>query len=80
MTKPAFGGIQAPRQWNDTADKTLIQDLVFLKHKMDGYIYISIRLTTEFNHDFTIFEMDNQGYIVDGFFEIYVDDIIYIYF
>ena len=80
MTKPTFGGVQGPRQWNDTADKTLIQDLVLLKHEIDGYIYISIRLATEFDHDFTIFKIDNQSYIVDGFFGIHVDDIIYIYF
>jgi len=67
MTKPAFRSVQVPRQWNNTANKTLIQDLVLLKHKINKYIYISIRLTTEFTHDFTIFKIDNQSYIVDGF-------------
>ena len=64
MTKPAFGDVRAPRQWNDTADMALIQDVALLKHELDGCIYISVRLATESDHDFTIFEMDGQSYAV----------------
>ena len=40
MTKPAFGDVRAPRQWNDTADKALVQDVALLKHEMDGQSYV----------------------------------------
>ena len=76
MTKPAFGDVRAPRQWNDTADKALVQDVALLKHELDGCIYISVRLATESDHDFAIFEMDGQSYVVDGLFGIQVDDIM----
>ena len=50
--------------------------MILLKYELDTYIYISIRLTTEFDHDFIIFEIDKQNYIVDGFFATYMDDIM----
>jgi hypothetical protein len=76
VTKPAFGDVRAPRQWNDTTDKVLIQDVALLKHELDGCIYISVRLAMESDHDFTISEMNGQNYAVDGLFGIHVGDIM----
>ena len=39
MTKPAFGDVRAPRQWNDTADRALAQEVKLWKHELDGCIY-----------------------------------------
>ena len=63
MTKPAFGDVRGPWHWIDTADKALVQDVALLKHELDGCIYISVRLATESDHDFAIFEMDGQSYM-----------------
>lgn len=76
MTKPAFGDVRGPRHWIDTADKALVQDVALLKHELDGCIYISVRLATESDHDFAIFEMDGQSYVVDGLSGIHVGDIM----
>ena len=62
MTKPAFGDVRAPRQWNETADKALVCEVGLLKHELDGCIYISVRLATKDDHEFCVFEMDgHQG-------------------
>eukprot|EP00435_Cladocopium_sp_Y103_P051542 s447_g16.t1 len=76
MTKPAFGDVRAPRQWNDTADKALVGEVRLLKHELDGCIYISVRLATEKDHEFIVFEMDGQSWVVHGLFVIHVDDIM----
>ena len=68
MTKPAFGDVRAPRQWNETADAALTTEIGLLKHELDGCIYISVRLATAEDHRFRIFEMDGLEYVVDGLF------------
>ena len=76
MTKPAFGDVRAPRQWNETADKALLTDVGLLKHELDGCIYISVRLATKEDDQFTVFDMNGQSYVVDGLFGLHVDDIM----
>ena len=76
MTKPAFGDVRAPRQWNETADAALTSEVGLLKHELDGCIYISVRLATAEDHKFKVFEMDGYDYVVDGLFGLHVDDIM----
>ena len=74
MTKPAFGDVRAPRQWNETADKALLTDVGLLKHELDGCIYI-LRLVMKEDDQFTVFDMNGQSYVVDGLFGLHVDDV-----
>ena len=76
MTKPAFGDVRAPRQWNETADAALTSEVGLLKHELDGCIYVSVRLPTAEDHKFKVFEMDGCDYVVDGLFGLHVDDIM----
>ena len=41
MTKPAFGDVRAPRQWNETADYALTKEVGLMKHELDGCVYVS---------------------------------------
>ena len=74
MTKPAFGDVRAPRQWNETADKALLTDVGLLKHELDGCIYI-LRLVMKEDDQFPVFDMNGQSYVVDGLFGLHVDDV-----
>ena len=47
MTKPAFGDVRAPRQWNETADNALTKEVGLWKHRLDGCIYLSTRVATK---------------------------------
>ena len=76
MTKPAFGDVRAPKQWNDTADKAMVTDACFLKHKLDGCLYLSYRLAHKDDEPYRVFTMDGNNYIVDGVIGLHVDDII----
>ena len=42
--QPAFGDARAPRQWNDTADKALIQDVALLKMN-----WMDAKITSQFD-------------------------------
>lgn len=78
MTKPAFGDVRAPRQWNETADRALTVEVGLLKRKLDGCIYISVREANANANDdpFEIFEAAGKQMIVDGVLGLHVDDII----
>eukprot|EP00434_Breviolum_minutum_P011884 symbB.v1.2.010485.t1/scaffold674.1/size176181/2 len=52
MTKPAFGDVRAPRQWNETADHALTNEVGLWKHRLDGCIYLSTRLATKEDAEF----------------------------
>ena len=76
MTKPAFGDVRAPRQWNETADRALIHEVKLWKHELDGCIYMSVRLAVDGDPPFEVFEHEGNNYVVDGVFCIHVDDIL----
>ena len=73
MTKPAFGDVRAPKQWNQTADKALTTEVKLLKHALDGCIYMSTRRATK---DDDVFTMNGINYVVDGVLGLHVDDMI----
>ena len=76
MTKPAFGDVRAPRQWNETADHALTKEVGLWKHRLDGCIYLSTRLATKEDAEFEVFEHNGVMMIVDGVFGLHVDDIL----
>ena len=75
-TKPAFGDVRAPRQWNLSADKVMIGDLKFLRHPLDRCVYISYREAYQEDHDKEVFQMNGKQCIVDGLLGLHVDDYI----
>ena len=76
MTKPAFGDVRAPKQWNDTADKAITKEVKFLKHPLDGCIYLSTRAAIQDDDPFRVFNMNGTDSVVDGILGLHVDDII----
>ena len=76
-TKPAFGDIRAPRQWYQTADHYLIEELLMIHHPVDRCIYLSTRAATKDDPPFQVFHnKDNEALIVDGHLGLHVDDFI----
>ena len=61
-TKPAFGGVKAPRQWFESADAFLTHELAFVSHPLDRCVYL--------------FERDGGQWIVDGTLGLHVDGFI----
>ena len=76
MTKPAFGDVRAPRQWNETADHALTKEVGLWKHRLDGCIYLSTRVATKEDAEFEVFEHNGEMLVVDGVFGLHVDDIL----
>ena len=76
MTKPAFGDVRAPRQWNETASKALVHDVKLWKHDLDGCLYMSTRLAAQGDPPFEIFEYEGNKLVVDGVFCLHVDNIM----
>ena len=54
-TKPAFGDVRAPRQWYQTADYYLIEELLMIHHPLDRCIYLSTRAATKDDPPFQVF-------------------------
>ena len=46
MTKPAFGDVRAPRQWNETEDKALLTD-VWIAQARAGRLHLHLALGNE---------------------------------
>lgn len=78
MMKPAFGDVRAPRQWNETADRSLTQEVGMMKHQLDGCIYMSIRAATTEDEEYLVSEVNGQRVVVDGLMGLHVDDIVVI--
>ena len=76
MMKPAFGDVRAPRQWNETADRSLTQEVGMMKHQLDGCIYMSIRAATTEDEEYLVSEVNGQRVVVDGLMGLHVDDIV----
>eukprot|EP00435_Cladocopium_sp_Y103_P013878 s2359_g3.t1 len=76
MTKPAFGDVRAPRQWNETADYAMVKEIGTWKHQLDGCLYMSVRPAHEGDPPFEIFEHEGNQLVVDGVFCLHVDDIM----
>ena len=70
MTKPAFGDVRAPRQWNETADHALTKEVGLWKHRLDGCIYLSTRVATKEDAEFEVFEHNGEMLVVDGVFQL----------
>ena len=75
-TKPAFGDVRAPRQWNETADRSLTHELGLLRHPLDRCLYLSLRAATADDPEFLQFEKDKSWWIVDGALGLHVDDFL----
>ena len=76
-TKPAFGDVSAPRQWYQTADHYLTEELLMIHHPLDRCIYLSTRAATKDDPPLQIFyNKDNEALIVDGYLGLHVDDFI----
>ena len=76
MTKPAFGDVRAPRQWNETADKSLTQEVGLLKHQLDGCVYLSMREATNDDEEYLVSEIGGKRMVLDGVMGLHVDDIV----
>ena len=50
--KPAFGDVRAPRQWNDSADRVMTQEIKMVRHPLDRCVYMSTRLATVEDEEF----------------------------
>ena len=75
-TKPAFGDVRAPRQWFESADSYLRQDLQLINHPLDRCVYMSLRKATVEGEDFLTFEKDQERWVVDGILGLHVDDFL----
>ena len=75
-TKPAFGDVRAPRQWYETADRYLVEELMMIHHPLDRCIYLSTRPAQDNDDPFRVFMKDGSRFIVDGFLGLHVDDFI----
>ena len=76
MMKPAFGDVRAPRQWNETADRSLTQEVGMMKHQLDGCIYMSVRAATTEDEEYMVSEVNGQRVVLDGLMGLHVDDIV----
>ena len=65
-----------PKQWNETADRAITKEVGFLKHALDGCLYLSTRLANKEDDPFRVFKLNGMDYVVDGILGLHVDDII----
>ena len=75
-TKPAFGDVRAPRQWNETANAFLVKELGLVNRPLDRCLYLSLRLAGQDDNPFLVFEKDGKHWIVDGALGLHVDDFL----
>ena len=75
-TKPAFGDVRAPRQWHNTADAYLVNELKFVHHPLDRCLYLSLRAAVPEDDPFCVFEKDGIKMTVDGILGLHVDDFV----
>ena len=66
--------LRAPRQWNETADRFLTQELGLVHHPLDRCLYLSLRAASADDPKFLQFEKDKSWWIVDGALGLHVDD------
>ena len=76
MTKPAFGDVRAARQWNETADKSVTQEVGLMKHQLDGCVYLSMREATNDDEEHLVSEVGGKRMVLDGIMGLHVDDIV----
>ena len=77
MTKPAIRDVRDPQQGNETADRAITKKVGFLKHALDGCLYLSTRLAHKEDDPFRMFKLNGKDYAVDGILlGLHVDDII----
>ena len=74
--KPPFGDVRAPRQWNDSADKVMTDEIKMMRHPLDRCVYMSTRLATVEDEEFCCFHVDDEIRVVDGVLGLHVDDYI----
>ncbi len=74
--KPAFGDVRAPRQWNDSADRVMTQEIMMLRHPLDRCVYMSTRLAMVDDEEFCCFHVGDEVRVVDGVLGLHVDDYI----
>ena len=74
--KPAFGDVRAPRQWNDSADKAMTDEIKMMRHPLDRCVYMSTRLATVEDEEFCCFHVGDEVRVVDGVLGLHVDDYI----
>ena len=74
--KPAFGDVRAPRQWNDSADKVMTQEIKMMRHPLDRCVYMSTRMTTAEDEGFCCFHYGDEIRVVDEVLGLHVDDYI----
>ena len=72
-TKPAFGDVRAPRQWNASADGVMVNDIKFLRHPLDRCVYPSVREANQDDEEFACFKHAGSTYTVDGVMGLHVD-------
>ena len=75
-TKPPFGDVRAPRQWYSSADRTMTEELQFLRHPLDRCVYLSIRDAQRSDEPERCFEVRKRKVTVDGVLGLHVDDYI----
>ena len=75
-TKPAFGDVRAPRQWNSSADGIMVNEVKFLRHPLDRCVYLNLRLTCQEDEEFTCFHVGSEMFAVDGIMGLHVDDYL----
>ena len=54
MRKPAFGDVRAPRQWNDTAVKAMLE-LGWIQHPLEPCLFLSARVAIDADSEFEIY-------------------------
>ena len=77
-TKPAFGDVRAPRQWNASADGVMINNcnMKFLRHPLDRCVYLSIREANQDDEEFACFNFGGSVCTVDDVMGLHVDDYL----
>ena len=76
-TKPAFGDVRAPRQWYQTADHYLIEELLMIHHPLDRCIYLSTRAATKDDPPFQVFhDKTMKRSLWTATLALHVDDFI----
>ena len=76
VTKPAFGDVRAPRQWHNTTDIYLVNELKFVHHPFDRCLYLSFRAAVPEDDPFCVFEQDGFKMTVDGILGLHVNDFV----
>ena len=59
-TRPAFGDVRAPCQWNKTADTYLRESLGLVPHPLDSCVYLSLRLAHNEDDPFCCFDWNGR--------------------